>query len=64
MKKKLNCKKCKVPLNLGFALRNKLAGLPDFPGDTVVTVSRTGPPEMIEVLKCPECGYSIGKTDF
>lgn len=57
------CKRCNVPLVEGEALQNRLAGLPDFIGDTgreaVCTVSYSREADLIECLKCPECGYSV-----
>jgi hypothetical protein len=44
----------------GHALQNTLTGVPDFPGDNhPVTVSRTGPAQVVACLKCIKCGYSI-----
>ena len=38
-------------------------GVPDFPGDDVDTRGQTctmnGPAEMVEVMKCSECGRSV-----
>lgn len=56
------CRRCQVPMLPGKALQNTLVGYPDFLGDTVesvCTVSETGPPVMVDCLKCPECGHSI-----
>lgn len=44
----------------GHALQNTLVGSPDFgDDDTVVTLSPTGPAQVVPVFKCIRCGYSI-----
>jgi hypothetical protein len=43
----------------GHALQNTLVGSPDMPGSDVVTLSRTGPAQVVPVFKCIRCGYSI-----
>ena len=58
------CRDCGGEMKRGKALQNTLAmGIPDFPGMTAEsrgqTVSRTGTPKMIAVLKCEDCGHSI-----
>lgn len=54
------CKKCGGEMKPSIALVNTLAGIPDFPGDNYAcTVSATGPPAMVDCLKCGSCGYSI-----
>ena len=56
---KNRCRKCDIDMVPGQALENTLYGIPDFIGDDYVcTVSMTGPPIMINVWKCPSCGYS------
>lgn len=57
------CPKCGGEMKEGKALKQTFtAGLPDFPGMDVnskgQTVSPGGPGELIEVEKCPKCGYS------
>ena len=48
----------------GKALQNTLSGIPDFLGDDeVCTISYSIIAEMIDCLKCPECGYSATKGD-
>lgn len=47
---------------LGQALQNTLTSFPDFIGEKPgwgCTVSREGPPVLVDCLKCPECGYSV-----
>lgn len=55
------CKRCGGTMLRGHALQNTLtAGVRDFPdGDDVVTLSPTGPAQVVPVLKCLQCGYSI-----
>lgn len=48
----------------GKALKNTLYYSEDFGGDRGergTTMSRTGEPIMVEVYKCPQCGYSVEK---
>ena len=54
-----NCRRCKVPMKESTALQNTPTGLPDFPGDAVVTMSADGPAEIVPCWKCPQCGHSI-----
>lgn len=56
------CPKCRVELVPGRALSQTWTeGAPDFPGDNVcVTVSAGGPGRVIDCLKCPCCGHSLG----
>lgn len=62
-KTKPMCKKCRSPMGSGIALENTVSGVPDFGGSNeVVTMSRTGPPILVKVWKCPKCGHSIAKT--
>lgn len=57
-----NCRRCSTPLVIGKAIRSTLvpAG-EDFPGVTDLrgrTLCSGGPGDLIDVLKCPSCGYS------
>jgi hypothetical protein len=58
----LKCKerKCDGTLKPGKALHNTLWPPARLPGQTI---SRTGQPNMINVMKCEECGYSRTMTD-
>lgn len=57
------CRKCGGAMKPGQALENTLVGFPDFLGDTGLeagcTVSRSGPPKMVDCLKCADCGWSV-----
>lgn len=58
----MKCKHCDVEMVPGQALQNTLVTYPDFIGEKPgrgCTVSREGPPVLVECLKCPECGYSV-----
>ena len=57
----MECKKCATEMKKGKALAQTWKpGLSDFPGDSVgITLSPGGPGKMIDVLKCPACGYSV-----
>jgi ssDNA-binding Zn-finger/Zn-ribbon topoisomerase 1 len=60
--KPLTCKECKCEMVAGKALVDKLSGIPDFIGDDYVcTVSASGKADLVDCLKCPECGYSVTK---
>ena len=55
------CKRCGGQMLRGHALQNTLTGYPDFAGDdSPVTISRTGPAQVVPCIKCIKCGYSIG----
>ncbi|HKX42707.1 MAG TPA: hypothetical protein VJO99_16240 [Burkholderiaceae bacterium] len=53
------CQRCGGTMLRGHALENTLSGSPDFPGGEVVTMSHTGPAQVVPVLKCIQCGYSV-----
>ena len=56
------CRKCGGRAVEGVALMNTVYVAEDFPGvrDHVgATCSYTGPPEMVDVLKCEDCGHSF-----
>ena len=65
MKAKLapQCRRCRVRMRRGVALRCLPTGSPDFPGDTGdetwCTVSNTGPAVQVPCWKCPRCGHSL-----
>ena len=62
MSKDMSCKKCGATMKDGQALVNRLTGIPDFIGDdTVCTVSASSKADIVDCLKCPECGYSVAK---
>lgn len=55
------CRRCQAQMQAGIALaQTYTAGTPDFPGDThATTFSAGGPGEIIEVMKCTACGWSV-----
>ena len=59
----MTCRKCNLKMQPGRALVNvAAAGAPDFIGSReAVTYSFSGAVKMIDVLKCPKCGFS--RTD-
>jgi ribosomal protein S26 len=58
----IECKKCGGTMQPGKAIEQTLTGIPDFVGDKyAVTVSPGGPGELIDCIKCVECGYSVTK---
>jgi len=69
-----HCRACKreTEWSEGIALENTFRWSADFPGDKPghgrvipdsvsrgVTVSKTGPPEVVKVNKCNDCGRSV-----
>ncbi|MGL4490895.1 MAG: hypothetical protein ACRCU5_15755, partial [Rhizobiaceae bacterium] len=48
----------------GIALQATTAGLPDFIGGEVSTVSDGGPGRLIACRKCADCGYSVTECHF
>lgn len=58
------CRKCGGEMRPGIAMRETVTGgVPDFPGDvSASTFSAGGPGELITVMKCTECGWSVTKT--
>ena len=55
------CRKCGATMQPGKALAQTfVGGSPDFPGDDhATTFSAGGHGQMIDCLKCPECGWSV-----
>ena len=60
------CKRCKGVMKPGTALKNTLTWGSDFGGEDKmakpprgVTISASGPPVMVRVVKCVDCGHSI-----
>lgn len=61
----MKCHKCHIEMQPGKALAQTfVGGAPDFPGDThSVTLSVGGPGELIDCVKCPQCGRSITQEE-
>lgn len=61
----MKCLRCNVDMVPSKAIGQTLvAGVPDFPGDDpadlrVRTLSCGGPGNLIDALKCPQCGHSV-----
>ena len=53
------CKQCGGKMLPGKAIRETLAGMADFPGGEVVTVSPGGAGKLVDCLKCTQCGWSV-----
>lgn len=53
------CRKCGATIRPGIAMQSTMVGEPEWPGDTLATMSPGGPGKLIECLKCPECGWSV-----
>lgn len=57
---KRQCRRCGGKMKPGIAMQSTLkAGVPDFPGSGVVTMSPGGPGRIIPVDKCERCGWSV-----
>lgn len=54
----VKCRKCGGQGKKGQALQNNFSGIPDFPGDSIVTMSPDGTANLIDCLKCEDCGHS------
>jgi len=59
MKPMKSCRKCGRNLKAGKALQNSLVSPSGKRIERGVTISRTGPPQMVSVLKCTNCGHSF-----
>ena len=58
------CQKCQITMVKGQALKTTFtSGMTDFIGDksedAMVTISPGGSGQMVDVWKCPQCGYSV-----
>ena len=61
----MNCKKCNTEMKKGQALVDVYGvGMTDFIGQCRKsegqTMSATGEAQMVDCLKCPKCGWSLG----
>lgn len=52
------CKKCGGKMQTGQAIEQTWTGRPEWPGDTIYTMSPGGPGKLIDCWKCGECGHS------
>ncbi len=52
------CLRCGGVMRPGKAILNTCTGIPDFPGQEIVTLSPGGPGIMVDCLKCCQCGQS------
>jgi len=59
----MKCKNCDVEMVEGVGLRERYtSGVPDFPDQTDErgqTFYPSGHSNMVNVLKCPDCGHSV-----
>ena len=60
----LKCREgCQVTMVPGIAFLERMGGTPDFAGDDYVcTISPMGESDLVNVLKCPQCGHSVKPT--
>lgn len=47
----------------GYAIENTWAGFPEWPGDTIRTLSPSGLGKLIACLKCEACGHSVQRHE-
>lgn len=45
------------------AIAQTWGGEPEWPGDTMITLSPKGPGKLVDCLKCTKCGHSISTAD-
>lgn len=53
------CKKCRVKMKKGISIRNTLSGVDDFVGVEIMTIHYGGSGKLLNVWKCPQCGFSL-----
>jgi hypothetical protein len=56
---KLVCPRCDVPYVPGEAIEQTWTGRPEWPGDTIYTMTPGGAGRLVPCLKCPKCGHSV-----
>lgn len=57
------CPRCGGKMVPGKAIAQTFAGEPEWPGDTIYTMSPGGPGRLIDCLKCEKCGHSISRPN-
>jgi hypothetical protein len=56
------CKKCNGEMIPSKALEQNYGGIPDFIGSSeICTISPDGTANLIDCLKCKDCGWSVTK---
>jgi hypothetical protein len=53
------CRRCGGQMVPSKAMGQTWTGRPEWPGDTLVTMSPGGPGKLIDCLKCEGCGHSV-----
>lgn len=53
------CRHCGGQMKPSKAIAQTWAGQPEWEGDTIYTMSPSGPGRMIDCMKCEKCGYSV-----
>lgn len=53
------CRRCGSKMKPSKAISQTYTGMPDFPGKEVVTISPGGPGQLVDCLKCRQCGHSV-----
>jgi hypothetical protein len=53
------CPRCCGEMKPGKAIEQTWHGEPEWPGDTLCTMSPSGPGRLIDCLKCEKCGFSV-----
>lgn len=58
------CRRCGGQMKPSKAIAQTWTGQPEWPGDTIYTMSPGGPGKMIDCLKCVNCGHSISSHNI
>ena len=60
---RLPCPRCGGAMKPSQALATTWAGEPEWPGDTLYSMSPSGPGRLIDCLKCELCGHSTPRRE-
>jgi hypothetical protein len=59
----MNCHHCKTEMVDSTATGQTYVSYPDFPDDSIRTLSPGGPGYRMPCLKCPQCVWSVTKPE-
>ena len=57
------CRRCGGQMKPSKAIAQTWTGQPEWPGDTICTMSPGGPGRLIDCLKCEKCGHSVSSPN-